>query len=180
MDVALDLFQQICAICLGILLRSGPFLKEAIYQDLLIYELRKLGIETTREMVFSYSAEGSDGNRFTICNGQFLRTDVELPSKKCIVELKATTASTKDEQIWQLRNYLENREDRDWGILVNFISKFGPRTSPKVQCDFLYKTDEYYETSSNVRIRKYAKKTFESEGYPMQDEIIENISDTGL
>ena len=45
MDVALDLFQQICAICLGILLRSGPFLKEAIYQDLLIYELRKLGIE---------------------------------------------------------------------------------------------------------------------------------------
>ena len=55
MDTAFDLFQQICAICLGILLRSGPFLKEAIYQDLLIYELRKLGIETTREMVFSYS-----------------------------------------------------------------------------------------------------------------------------
>ena len=44
-----------------------------------------------------------------------------------------------DENIFQLRNYLENREDRSWGLLINFVSKFTQNTTPKVQVSLLVK-----------------------------------------
>lgn len=168
----------VCSICAGILHRCGPFLKETIIQDLLIHELNKLGILTTRELVFNYRFRDSTGEDITICNNQFLRTDVEIPAYKCILELKSTTAATKDDQIWQLRNYLENRDDREWGIVINFINKFGPRTFPKVQCDLLYKREERHhethdETNNGPGIRKYYTWSVESKPYPNKDDIIE-------
>tara|TARA_B110000259_G_C13955807_1_gene378668 strand:- start:153 stop:746 length:594 start_codon:yes stop_codon:yes gene_type:complete len=183
--------QQLCDICFHILVRCGPFMKETIYQDLLIHELNKLHIVTTRELVFNYSFMDSDKKPVTICNNQFLRTDIEIPVYKCILEMKCATTATKDEQLWQLRNYLENREDRSWGILINFINKFGTKISPRVQCNLLYKTDEYYETSNAVennkrrfhdikppimRIRKYRTWSIESDAYPMKDEIVMEMS----
>tara|TARA_B110000261_G_scaffold100468_1_gene113202 strand:+ start:777 stop:1328 length:552 start_codon:yes stop_codon:yes gene_type:complete len=173
---AANFAKKVCDICFDILVRCGPFMKETIYQDLLIHELNKLGIKTTRELVFNYRFVDSEGKPVTICNNQFLRTDIEIPEYECILEMKCTTTATKDEQLWQLRNYLENREDRSWGILVNFINKFGARTSPKVQCDLLCKTDEYYETKNAngeiSGIRKYHTLSVESVSYPTKDEII--------
>lgn len=177
MEEVLQLCHELCSICAGILFRCGPFMKETIYQDLLIHELGKLGIETTRELVFNYCFKDSGGTPHTICNNQFLRTDVEIPLHRCILELKSTTAPTKDDQLWQLRNYLENRDDRDWGIVINFISKFGPKTSPKVQCDLLYKTNEYHQTTtSGQMIRKYNITTIYSESYPMKDDVFQEVS----
>jgi GxxExxY protein len=173
---AANFAKKVCDICFDILVRCGPFMKETIYQDLLIHELNKLGIKTTRELVFNYRFVDSEGKPVTICNNQFLRTDIEIPEYECILEMKCTTTATKDEQLWQLRNYLENREDRSWGILINFINKFGARTSPKVQCDLLCKTDEYYETKNAnggiSGIRKYHTLSVESVSYPTKDEII--------
>ncbi len=175
LDQAIKFTQQVCDICGSILLRCGPFMKETIYQDLLIHELNKLDISTTRELVFNYCFHDSTGDNVTICNNQFLRTDVEIPIYKCILELKSTTAATKDDQIWQLRNYLENRDDREWGIIINFINKFGPKTSPKVQCDLLYKCQAaHFTIASGHIIRKYYTWKVESESYPMKDDIIQS------
>ena len=130
--------EKIVAICDGILLRAGPYHKEGLYQTLLIHELAKLGIPTTRERVFNMVFKDSEGKDVFVGDNQSLRTDIELPTLKGILELKSSGNSTKDENIWQLRNYLEQRDDMTWGIVINFISKFGTRTSPKVQCDLVF------------------------------------------
>lgn len=130
--------EKIVAICDGILLRAGPYHKEGLYQTLLIHELVKLGIPTTRERVFNMVFKDSEGKDVFVGDNQSLRTDIELPTLKGILELKSSGNSTKDENIWQLRNYLEQRDDMTWGIVINFISKFGTRTSPKVQCDLVF------------------------------------------
>jgi hypothetical protein len=149
-------------------------MKETVYQELLIHELHIIGMETTRELVFNYCFKDSQRNPCTICNGQFMRTDIEIPKYRCILELKSTTSATKDDQIWQLRNYLDNREDRDWGIVINFISKFSATTSPKVQCDLLYKTNKHHQTTtSGQMIRKYHIYTVESESYPNKENIFQ-------
>ena len=179
MNNAVELTKKICDICFDIILRCGPFMKETIYQDLLIHELNQIGVSTTRELVFNYRFNDSYGNPVTICNNQFLRTDVELPTNEAILELKSTTAATKEEQLWQLRNYLENREDRTWGVVINFIHKFGARTSPKVQCDLLYKSDEFHKTSNDtnpIYIRKYQTWRTESGSYPAKEDIMLNTN----
>lgn len=137
-----ELATKIVAICDGIQLRAGPYHKEGLYQTLLIHELNKLGLQTTRERVFNMIFKDSDGNDIFVGDNQSLRTDIELPTLNGILELKASNNSTKDENIWQLRNYLDQRGDMNWGIVINFISKFGPRTSPKVQCDIVYPVNQ--------------------------------------
>ena len=150
MDEAIETTKLICGVCEGILARAGPFLKETIYQDLLIHELNKMNINNSREMVFNYTFKDSDNKDVVICNNQFLRSDIELLELKGILELKSSSASTKEDQIWQLRNYLEHRNNRTWGIVINFISKFGVRTAPKVQCDLLFKGDSYFDLITKV------------------------------
>ena len=165
----------ICNICEGILLRSGPFLKEAVYQDLLIHELNKHDIKTTREMVFNYQIKDSEGSDVVICNNQCLRSDIELPEKNGILELKCSSVNAKEDQIWQLRTYLENRADREWGIVVNFINKFGVKTSPKVECVLVVKTNNYHEFNHDntvVNIRQYNTWSIESASYPLKTEIM--------
>ena len=103
--------EKIVAICDGILLRAGPYHKEGLYQTLLIHELVKLGIPTTRERVFNMVFKDSEGKDVFVGDNQSLRTDIELPTLKGILELKSSGNSTKDENIWQLRNYLEQRDD---------------------------------------------------------------------
>jgi len=180
MDSAIELTKKICEMCFDIVLRCGPFMKETIYQDLLIHELNLIDITTTRELVFNYCFDDSNGKPITICNNQFLRTDIEMPCHEAILELKSTTAATKEEQLWQLRNYLENRDDRKWGIVINFIHKFGARTSPKVQCDLLYKSDVFYKTSNDINkipIRKYHTWRIESASYPDKEDIMLNTTE---
>ena len=175
MNKAIDFTTKICHICEGILVRAGPFLKETIYQDLLIHELNLLNIKTSREMVFNYKFKDSEDNEVVICNNHFLRSDVEVIEEKGIIELKSSTAATKDDHIWQLRNYLEQRDDREWGIVVNFIHKFGIETSPKVQCILLFKEDTYLKICKETRetsIRQYRTRSIDSKPYPTKKNVI--------
>ncbi len=205
-NMALEITKQICSICEGILLRVGPYLKEGLYQDLLVHELVLKGFNPLRENVFGMNYTDSLGNEVRIGNNQSLRTDIELQSLKSILELKSSGGSTKEENIWQLRNYLEQRSDMNWGIVINFISKFGGRdfNSPKIQCDLLYKITEksYDEENSNLddsfktntecngnptiihcsdnntySINKYWKQTVESKYYPEYDDIFKDFDD---
>ena len=182
--------------CEGILFRAGPFLKEGIYQDLLLHELHLQGIHTSREVVFNYQFQDSQGNTILLGNNQCLRSDVELPHHHGIVEVKSTTATTKMESMWQLRNYLEQRPDRSWGAILNFTSKFGTKTAPKVQCDTLYKVSNFTneitqdtwcpDTTSKAHahflhsqgsdgteycISRYYSEQILSKDYPVEDEI---------
>lgn len=172
------LFVSMHQISEQILLAHGPFLKEGIYQDILVHELNVRKICTTREMVFNYKFNDSLGKQIVIGNNQFLRTDIELNELGGILELKSSGSNSKEENLWQLRNYLENRQDKQWGILINFISKFGPRTSPKVQSSLLVKQegeDSYFEVMSTlgnkIKINKYYYENLYSIDYPKHDMI---------
>lgn len=119
----------------------------------------------------------SVGGHVTIGNGQSLRSDIELPKLGCILELKSTSHSIKDEYTWQLRNYLEQRSDCQWGVVINFISKFGVKTSPTVQCQLLYKCDGYVtvegpNSNKRLKIRKYNSYKVESNAYPLKEVLI--------
>lgn len=164
--------------CESILFRYGPFLKEGIYQDILVHELQLNNLPTVREYVFPYHFTDTQGNTIFIGNSQSLRSDIEIPTLGGILELKSSGSITKDENLWQLRNYLENRPDRKWGILVNFISKMGPRTCSKVQCTLLLKTDNEDSIiklnstlNSEIVVHKYFMEHMYSQDYPNQTDI---------
>ena len=171
-----------------IILQHGPFLKEGVYQDILVHELQLKGFNTSRELVFNYRITDSKNKSFTIGNNQSLRSDIELPEYGCILELKSSGNSTKDENVWQLRNYLENRLDSHWGLVINFISKFGPRTFPKVQSSLLIKQSYLEEENHTIEtvasdgtrilVNKYFHENFESNHYPSYDQIVvdKNVS----
>jgi hypothetical protein len=168
---------EILGLCQNILFINGPFLKEGVYQDLLCHELSLLGITISREYVFPYQMNDSRGQRVTIGNGQSLRSDIELPKLGGILELKSTSHSIKDEYIWQLRNYLEQRPECMWGIVINFISKFGVTTGPTVQAHLLYKEGGYVTVdgvngTKRIKITKYKSYKAESMSYPLRKEIM--------
>ena len=167
---------EIVRLCQTILFTNGPFLKEGIYQDLLCHELSLLGITNSREYVFPYQMNDSAGERVIIGNGQSLRSDIELSTLGCILELKSTSHSIKDEYIWQLRNYLEQRPECIWGVVINFISKFGVTTSPYVQCHLLYKEGGFVTVegavNKRIKITKYKSYKVESMSYPLKGDIM--------
>ena len=172
------IFIDIHQIAEHILLAHGPFLKEGIYQDILVQELNLRKICNTREMVFNYKFNDSFGNQIIIGNNQFLRTDIELNELGGILELKSSGSTSKDENLWQLRNYLENRHDKQWGILINFISKFGPKTSPKVQSSLLVKEEGDNSTfevmtsvGKKIEINRYYYENLYSLDYPKHNMI---------
>ena len=165
-----------------ILFTMGPFLKEGIYQDILVSELQSQNMETIRELVFNYKFTNSEGKYIPIGNNQSLRSDIELPQYLGILELKSSGSSTKDENVWQLRNYLENRDDRHWGLVINFVSKFGPKTHPKVEISLLIKK-EYLDreesryqiqtrSQKKIKINKYYLESWSSLPYPKQEDIL--------
>ena len=145
-------------ICRTILLNAGLYQKEGIYQDLLIRELNIIGHTTIRERVFNCTFKDSIGSDIRIGNNQCFRSDIELPDIKGILELKASNSDASMENIWQLRNYLNQRPELRWGILINFISKCSPRCRPKIECIMLYRI-------SDSDTNNYCKKTLYSEEY---------------
>ena len=64
----ITLISDICNICESILGNCGPFLKETIYQELLIHELTKNNIKATRENVLPYVFKDCDDSNITIGN----------------------------------------------------------------------------------------------------------------
>jgi len=174
---AVNYMNEIVGLCQNILLSNGPFLKEGVYQDLLSHELSLLGIYNSREYVFPYRMLDSNGENVTIGNGQSLRSDIELHKLGCILELKSTSHSIKDEYIWQLRNYLEQRPECHWGIVLNFISKFGGSAGgPTIQGHLLYKEGSFVTITGSknkqIKIAKYKSFKQESTAYPLQEDII--------
>ena len=164
MDYTKDHVENICKMVLDlsadILKNVGLYHKEGIYQDLLIHELNSLHYKTIREKVFNYTFKDSVGSLIYIGNNQCLRSDIELPDDHGILELKASTSDASNDNIWQLRNYLEQRTDLQWGSIVNFISKCTPKCQPRVQCIILYKSTHPL-TSQNT----YSKQVLYSEEY---------------
>jgi GxxExxY protein len=159
--------------CDKILLKNGPFLKEGIYQEILFHELSSAGLIPKREVVFSSYFKDSSNVKTLIGNGHSLRTDIEIPDRNCILELKSSGNETKEENIWQLRNYLEQREDMIYGIVINFVSKFGRRDNnlPFVQYDLLCKTNEYIVVNYQRINKYYHLGPLYSDKYPMKEEI---------
>lgn len=142
--------------CFGILLRAGPFHKEGVYQTLLIEELKKLNIPTIRERVFGMTFKDSEGKDVYIGDNHSLRTDIELPSLKGILELKVTSSKTKQEHIYQVKNYINQRDDMKWGAVINFINKFDKDNTPYVQCDIIYplNKDIFYKEITEAKFRE--------------------------
>ena len=140
---------------------------------MLYHELMLLELKPKREVVFGPYFVDSEGSQVFIGNGHSLRTDIELTSENCIIELKSSGGDTKDENIWQLRNYIDQRPDIKNGILINFISKFGKKeeNTPYIQYDMLVKTDEvFYE--NNIRFNKYYHYgPITSNPYPKMDKL---------
>ena len=177
----IELTKYITNTCETILLRNGPFLKEGVYQDILVNELQNNSISISRELVFPYQMKDTEGNNMVIGNCQSLRSDIELTKFFGILELKSSGSATKDENIFQLRNYLENREDRTWGLLINFISKFTQNGGAKVQVSLLIKGDESNTlliqdtTGKNINIRRYYREDFETMEYPTQSQLFMSL-----
>lgn len=91
----------------------GPGLLESVYQKVLIYELRNLGLEVKSELILpiKYNDVVFD------CN---LRIDV-LVENKVIIELKSVK-NLENIHYKQLRTYLK-LSNKKLGILVNFNSE---------------------------------------------------------
>ena len=108
--------------CDKIMLKNGPYLKEGIYQEMLYHELVIHGLVPKREVVFGAYFIDSEDKQVFIGNGHSLRSDIEIPMNNCILELKSSGNDTKEENIWQLRNYLEKYFMRIIKELISIIS----------------------------------------------------------
>ena len=161
----------------------------------------KKKIPNIKERVFSMSFKDSENDDVFIGDNQSLRSDIELPTLNAILELKSSNNVTKEEHIWQLRNYLDQRKDMKWGIVINFISKFTRNSQPYVQCDIIFPFNKevfqqeisevysenysdiqidhscYEEVTTNVPITKIWRETFNSNSYPNEDKIVFNYDD---
>lgn len=177
---------------------AGLYHKEGLYQDMVIKYLRSWynrDFEYLRETVFPWKFMNPDGtDKFIIGNNQGARTDIELPQLNCIIEMKATNNITKEEVFWQLRNYLEQRDDRDWGIIVNFVSKKIGKglVGPRVELFMMIKTNRFVTTQHSlsainnynnnlVKTTKSNMRIYQTYGpiktqcVPSREELFENI-----
>lgn len=159
-EIELFIKKTLLPICQGILERAGPFHKEGLYQSLLIHELQLLDYRVIKEMPFAMNFLDSKGEKIIVGDNQSMRTDIELIEMSGLLELKSTHNTFKDENIWQLKNYLDQRNDRFWGAAINFISKYTNTSAPKVEITWMYKIN---------------KKDFDKE-YEYQRELLEDIS----
>lgn len=164
---AMDFTESLAHDAFRVLQQVSPYQKEGIYQDVLIKELEKINIRTRREIVYTYIY----GEDQTLGNNHCMRTDIELPDKQCILELKSLSNTTKTENLFQLRSYLEQIPKYHWGIVVNFISKYGNDVSPYVECTMLYRNDEELPHVGH----SYSTKTYTSDLYPKLDTIFQSI-----
>ena len=167
----------LCGVAQHGMTQLGPSQKEGIYQEKLQYDMKhQLNISSTREQVMPIRFEDEDGNQVTLGNGQFLRTDIELLDnyKGILLELKATHAPIKEEQLHQLKNYLDQRQDLSSGMVINYNSNYGKKDEsvPRVEIVLLMKTNAFIEFNG-VKICKYHLYEISKNAYPpMKDYMI--------
>ena len=130
----------------------GLCLNEAIYQAKLCMDLQNTsfmgeGIRCKKEQVIPINVMNiKTGEQEQLGNGHFFRLDVEFVNptlKGGILELKSTTTATNVKQEIQLRNYLNQREDLYWGMVVNYISEFSKKNGPRVEITIYMKSGEF-------------------------------------
>jgi len=104
-----DLCGQIIGLAMKVHSTLGPGFLESVYQNALIWELRKAGIKAEAERPISVQYDGQIVGAFT--------ADL-LVSDSVIVELKASQSLAKADEV-QLMNYL-TATGFDEGLLLNF------------------------------------------------------------
>ena len=104
-----DLCGQIIGLAMKVHSTLGPGFLESVYQNALIWELRKAGIKAEAERPISVQYDGQIVGAFT--------ADL-LVSDSVIVELKASQSLAKAYEV-QLVNYL-TATGFDEGLLLNF------------------------------------------------------------
>ena len=104
-----DLCGQIIGLAMKVHSALGPGFLESVYQNALIWELRKAGIKAEAERPISVRYDGQIVGAFT--------ADL-LVSDSVIVELKASQSLAKAYEV-QLVNYL-TATGFDEGLLLNF------------------------------------------------------------
>src|SRR5256884_2370206 len=104
-----DLCGQIIGLAMKVHSTLGPGLLESVYQNALIWELRKAGIKAEAERPISVRYDGQIVGAFT--------ADL-LVNNSVIVELKASQALAKAYEV-QVVNYL-TATGFDDGLLLNF------------------------------------------------------------
>tara|TARA_B100000902_G_scaffold370073_1_gene394876 strand:+ start:608 stop:1348 length:741 start_codon:yes stop_codon:yes gene_type:complete len=153
--------KQIAEMAAGVFARVGPYHKEGLYQDMLCHELSIKGLRPVKECVQSIKYKDSTGKTITIGNNQSARTDIEFHDEfmKTILELKSTKKKIDSDMLYQLKHYLDGREDRDWGMLINFISnekvEGGKGRNTGVECYFIHKTETYIPSGYGAKTRTY-------------------------
>ena len=114
---------------------------EKFYQHILIANLKACGYKNVvYEDLFTYGFTDMYGNPIRVGHGMNARTDIELPDMNVLLELKASTKETKQENFAQCRNYLIHRPDVKVGVVINFISKETEKSKPYTQIDVMIKT----------------------------------------
>lgn len=137
------LTNKLIELCYWTQLKVGPHMTEKFYQHILIANLQASGYKNiVYEDVFTYKFSDMYGNPVRVGHGMNARTDIELPDLKVLLELKAGSGPTKQENFAQCRNYLIHRPDVQVGIVINFISKETNESSPYTQIDVMMKTGD--------------------------------------
>lgn len=107
------LTKTISDLCAEVMSELGPHYNEGIYHSCLQHELTQKGILSVREVTSCLTYKG-----IPIGDNQNFREDLFLPEYNCVLELKATKISDKEEA--QLRRYLFQNDSRIWGMCINF------------------------------------------------------------
>jgi hypothetical protein len=135
------LINQLAELCYWTQLKVGPHMGEKFYQHILIANLKACGYKNVvYEDLFTYGFTDMYGNPTRVGHGMNARTDIELPDMNVLLELKASTKGTKQENFAQCRNYLIHRPDVNVGVVINFISKETEKSKPYTQIDVMIKT----------------------------------------
>ena len=104
-----DLCGQVIGAAMKVHTALGPGFLESVYQNALIWELRKAGLKAEAERPISVKYDGQIVRAFT--------ADI-LINDSIIVELKATQCLVKAHEV-QVANYLTATNSEE-GVLLNF------------------------------------------------------------
>jgi len=126
-------------VLLSIALEVGEILKkgrmECVYQQAIAHELQLQKLQYTSEEVVPI--------RYKLTTIGFERMDIYLPEPNMILELKAVSSDIKPEHLWQLVNYMREKNSKI-GILINYNQSL----NKGVQTEILYQEEnQFYQFS---------------------------------
>lgn len=165
---------DICRLAAKGMTQLGPYNNEALYQQKLVKDLGDRNIRSRSETVFAPSCINSHtGEREYYGGHQSFRTDVEFetPSLKGgFLELKSTNAKIKPQHKFQCINYLNQRPDLNWGIVVNYVSDL--KSGSWVETILFMKSDNTIMFENGVEINTFlGPYEFSIKSYPGESDF---------